>query len=124
MSLSSTSGDLKGNKMVFALFLIILNFAMLVRIGYISWGIYANRSGHCQNNTTCFPVIIGFSHVWFLTVACVINIYNWLIFAISLKSNARHTTFIYNNRNIALNIIIPLVILLICIWYFAIFTYN
>lgn len=110
--------------MVFALFLITLNFAMLIRIAYITWGIYSNRSGHCQNIERWLPVIIGFSHVWFLTTACVINIYNWLIFAISLKSNARHTTFIYNNRNMVLNIIIPFVIFWISIYYIAIFTYN
>jgi hypothetical protein len=83
-----------------------------------------NRGYHCFDTGYCTGTVIGYTHIMFLTMAGVVNIYNWLAFTLSLRSISRLTNVVLEKKKIALNLLTPFTAFVIFSWFVAVFIYR
>lgn len=76
----------RSKKKLFTLFLILLNWALICRIIFLVDEILLNKPGTWKNNQTyCEDMFISYSGSLFLSLAGIVNIYNWAYFIIKVR---------------------------------------
>ena len=73
-------------KKLFAVFLLMLNLALIGRFLYIVDEAFLNRPRHWENRSNWSEGLISYSGTFFFSLAGLLNIYNWLYFTVSFKT--------------------------------------
>lgn len=69
---------------VFTLFILAINFSLLFRIAFVWIQLYNNRPYKWEQSDKCLSGFVSYSTSMLLSVAGVLNIYNWVSITISL----------------------------------------
>lgn len=78
--------NFKFRKGLFSFFLVLLNFALWGRLTFIGSEIVLNRPSHWGHRKHWAEGLVSYSGSFFLSIAGLLNIYNWLYFTLSIKT--------------------------------------
>lgn len=76
----------RGKKKIFKLFLVWINLSILFRLAFIINWMINNRANTWVYSEKCLNSVVSYSNIIFLSVAGVLNVYNWLRFSFTFHS--------------------------------------